>query len=93
MANVYSKAIELTDTSNGHKINYTSFGLTEYKSFKYLMIHDVSVGAIDFKFGEDDDWVTVEGTEFPLVFDNIAFNEIWIKPDQTLTVNLVAFLV
>lgn len=94
MAQTVSKAIELTDTTDGHKIDYTTFGFTSYQSFKYFRIHSVSTGTLSFKFGSTDDWIPIGGTEYPVIFnDSIRFNEIYLKPSETLTVRLVAFLV
>lgn len=94
MAQTFSKQIELTDTTDGHKINYSNFGYTSYKSFRYFRINSISTGTISIKFGENDDWISIAGTEYPVIFSNtIAFDEIWIKPSETLDVNLIAFLV
>jgi hypothetical protein len=94
VAQTYSKQIELSDTTNGHKINYESFGLSIYKAFKYFRIHSVSTGTISIKFGINDDWIDIDGTEYPVIFnDSIRFDEIWIKPSGTLNVNLVVFLI
>jgi hypothetical protein len=94
MAQTISKTIELTDTTNGHKIDYSNFGFTNYMSFKYFRIHSVSTGSIEIKFGNNDDWIPIGAAEYPVIFnDSIRFNEICIKPSETLTVRLVAFLV
>ena len=94
MAQTYSKQIELTDTTDGHKIDYSTFGETTYMSFKYFRIHSVSTGTLSFKFGTTDDWIDIDAAEYPVIFnDSIRFNEIYLKPSTTLNVNLVAFLV
>jgi hypothetical protein len=94
MAQTVSKAISLTDTTDGHKINYASFGFTTYESFKYFRIHSVSTGTLSIKFGANDDWIDIDSAEYPVIFnDSIRFNEIYLKPSTALTVNIVAFLV
>ncbi len=92
MAQTYSKQIALTDTSDGHQIIPSTFDSdTDKNAFKYFNIMGVDTGSVSVKFGTNDDFIDIP--TLPIVFENVAFNEIWIKPSTSLTIDLIVFLV
>ena len=87
--NTFSKQIYLTDTIDGHIIDYENFGLTnENAIFRFLEIVRVSTGTMSLKFSENDDWILL--ATYPKIFDSIRFEAVWMKPSTALTVDLFA---
>ncbi len=90
--NTFSKTIALTDTTDGHLINYEDFSITDENAvFQYLMITKISAGTLSISMGDDDDYLAIGA--YPFIISGIRFEEFWLKPSQSSTVSLiVAFI-
>jgi len=89
--NLYSLQLVINDTVDGHLVDYEDFGLTDAEAvINYLQIVRISTGTMSIKFSTSDDWILIASAMYPYIFNTVKFDEFWLKPSESLTVDLIA---